>query len=87
MISRAGYCSGKLLLVGLLGVACDRRLFSVGEGGLRRRTRLGLCLGRRELRRSGGGKIRWSRGVWIEERAGGEVSFCLGVQLYWWSSV
>jgi hypothetical protein len=82
MIFRAGCCSGKLLLVGLLEVACGRRLFFVGEGGLRRRIRLGPCLGRIGLRRSGGGKIQWSRGVLIEGRAVGEVSLCLDSSIF-----
>jgi hypothetical protein len=73
---REEYCSGKLLLVGLLKVACGRRLFFVGEDARRKHTRLVPCLGRTERRRSGAGKIRWSRGVLIEGRAGGEVSFC-----------
>jgi hypothetical protein len=71
MISREGCCSGKLLRVGLLEVACGRRLFSMGEGGLRRRTQLVPCLDRRERHLSGAGKIQWSRGTLIEGRAGG----------------
>lgn len=67
----------------LLMEVCGRRLFCLGKGARHKRTRLVPCLGMRWRRRSDGVKSQWSRGLWIELKAGGKVSrFVLLLQLY-----
>lgn len=66
----------------LLMEACGRRLFCSGKDVRRTRIQLVLYLGTRWRRRSDAVKSQWSRGLWIELKAGGKVSrFVLLLQL------
>ena len=67
----------------LLMEVCGRRLFCLGKDARRTRIQLVLCLGTRWRRRSDAVKSQWSRGLWIELKAGGKVSrFVMLLQLY-----